>query len=250
MKVKFAVMMLLAIFVMSGCACCAQKSKGANELAIENQNLRDQIAQLQKEKAKEIDHVVRQKDKEFSELEKAKLKLEEALKNEIGDYKAKLEMTERGLVITFLSEVFFDSGKDMIRDDGKESIRKVAKVLNRDVVDSNVAIEGYTDNQPIKHSGWKTNWELSSARATNVLHYLIGKDIKPQRLSAIGYGEFKPIDTNDTKVGRARNRRVEIIILPKEMTKKSYEETQGKISEEARAAEESKAPQGDKESVK
>jgi chemotaxis protein MotB len=219
MKVKFAVIMLLAIFAMSGCAC-TQKAKRTDELEIENQNLKDQIAQLQKEKAKEVEHVVKQKDKELSELEKAKSRLEEALKKEIGNYKAKLEMTERGLVITFLSEVFFDSGKDMIREDGKESIRKVAEVLNRDVPDSNVAIEGHTDNQPIKHSGWETNWELSSARALSVLHYLVDEcKVAPTRLSADGYGEFRPVAANDTKENMQKNRRVEIVILPSKISK-------------------------------
>ena len=83
-----------------------------------------------------------------------------------------------------------------------------------------------------------------AARATSVLHYLIDScAIAPQRLSAIGYGEYRPIDTNETKAGRAKNRRVEIIILPKEISKKSYEEMQSKISEEARNQEESKIGQ-------
>jgi len=219
MRVKFTIIMFLAIFTMSGCAFI-QKAKRTDELEIENQNLRSRIAQLQKDKTKEVESVVKQKDKELSELEKAKLELEDALKKEIGNYKAKLEMTERGLVITFLSEVFFDSGKDVIRVDGKESIRKVAEVLNRDVPNSNVAIEGHTDNQPIKYSAWKTNWELSSARALAVLHYLIdGCTVKPTRLSANGYGEFRPVVANDTKENKQRNRRVEIVILPSKISK-------------------------------
>ena len=160
------------------------------------------------------------KDKEFSDLEEAKLKLEGALKKEIGDYKAKLELTERGLVITFLSEVFFDSGKDIIRENGKESIRKVAEVLNRDVPNSSVAIEGHTDNQLIKYSGWKTNWELSSARALAVLHYFVDEcAVAPTRLSANGYGEFRPVAVNDTKENMQKNRRVEIVILPSKISK-------------------------------
>ena len=219
MKVKFAVVIFLAIFAMSGCTYI-QRSKRADELEIENQSLQDRIAQLQKENAKEIAHVVKQKNKELSELEKAKLKLEDALKKEIGDYKAKLEMTERGLVVTFLSEVFFDSGKDTIRENGKESIRKVAEVLNRDVPDSNIAIEGHTDNQLIKHSGWKTNWELSSARALAVLHYFVDEcAVMPTRLSANGYGEFRPVVANDTEVNMQKNRRVEIVILPSKISK-------------------------------
>jgi len=219
MRAKFAVIMFLAIFSLSGCTYI-QRFKKADELEIENQNLKNRIAQLQKEKVKEIEHVVKQKDKELSELEKAKLDLEEALKKEIGDYKAKLEMTERGLVITFLSEVFFDSGKDVIRENGKESIRRVAEVLNHDVLNSNVAIEGHTDNQSIKYSGWKTNWELSSARALAVLHYFVDEcKVEPTRLSANGYGEFRPVVVNDTKENMQKNRRVEIVILPSKISK-------------------------------
>ena len=82
--------------------------------------------------------------------------------------------------------------------------------------DLNVGIEGHTDNVPIKYSGWKSNWELSSARAMSVLHYLIDDHgINPPRLSATGYGEYHPVETNDTAEGRQKNRRVEIVILPK-----------------------------------
>jgi len=219
MKVKIALIMLLVIFIVPGCANI-QKAQRTDDLELENRNLKNRIAQLQKEKAKEIGHVVKQKDKEFSELEKTKLELEEALKKEIGDYKAKLEMTERGLVITFLSEVFFDSGKDMIREGGKESIQKVAEILNRDAPDLNVAIEGHTDNSPIKYSGWKTNWELSSARALAVLHYLVDEcKVEPTRLSANGYGEFRPVAANDTKENMQKNRRVEIVIMPSKINK-------------------------------
>jgi len=204
---------------MSGCTYI-QRSTKADELEIDNQNLKNRVAQLQKEKVKEIEHVVKQKDKELSELEKAKLDLEEALKKEIGNYKAKLEISERGLVITFLSEVFFDSGKDIIREDGKESIRKVAEVLNRDIPDSNFAIEGHTDNQSIKYSGWKTNWELSSARALAVLHYFVDEcKVAPTRLSANGYAEFRPVAANDTTENMQKNRRVEIVILPSKISK-------------------------------
>ena len=76
-------------------------------------------------------------------------------------------------------------------------------------------IEGHTDNQPIKRSGWKSNWELSTARALSVLHYLSEKSVAEPRLAATGYGEYKPVATNDAREGRQKNRRVEIVILPK-----------------------------------
>lgn len=202
MRNNFFIFTVLAIslFSFSGCASLFKKNDSAKEI----ERLKEELARCSREKEKEV-----------SSLEKAKEELAQSLQKELGDYKAKLQMTERGLVITFLAEVFFDSGKDQIRSDGKESLKKVAQVLNANVPDSNVAIEGHTDNDPIKHSGWKSNWELSSARALAVLHYFIDEaGIKPERLSANGYGEYKPVASNDTLKGKQQNRRVEIVILP------------------------------------
>ena len=187
---------------------------------------------------------IRQLTTQVEDLEQAKRLLEERLSQEIADKQVLLEKTSRGLIITMANDILFDSGKAKLKSDAHSMLKKIARVLNENVADRDVGVEGHTDNVPIKHSGWKSNWELSTARATSVLHYLIDScDVAPQRLSAIGYGEYRLVDTNDTKAGRARNRRVEIIILPKDMTKKSYEEAQSKVSEEAKTAEESKAPQ-------
>ena len=216
MKARFALVIFsISVFLLSGCAYI-EKARRTGELEAENASLRNRIAQLQKEKTR----VHEEKDKELSELEQAKRELEESLKKEIGDYKAKLQMTERGLVITFLSEVFFDSGKDIIKADGKLSLDKVAEVLKRDVPNSQVAVEGHTDDDPIKYSGWKSNWELSSARALAVVHYLIDDcKVEPQRLSANGYGEYHPAAPNDTPQNKQKNRRVEIVILPSKISK-------------------------------
>ncbi|MFH1190967.1 MAG: flagellar motor protein MotB [Candidatus Omnitrophota bacterium] len=219
MQAKLMIIMILMVSMLSGCAYI-QKARRADELEIENASLRNMAAQLQKEKTKEVRQVYQEKDKELSDLEQAKRELEESLKKEIGEYKAKLQMTERGLVITFVSEIFFDSGKDKVKKDGKITLNKVAEVLNRDVPGSNIAIEGHTDNDPIKYSGWNSNWELSSARALAVLHDLIGEGkIKPQRLSANGYGEFHPVAPNDIVRNKQKNRRVEIVILPSKLSK-------------------------------
>ncbi|MBU2102777.1 MAG: OmpA family protein, partial [Candidatus Omnitrophica bacterium] len=172
MKVNVLMIVLVAgsVLFSSGCAT-VRKYKDSDK----------EIARLKAE----LERCNESKDKEISSLERARNELAQSLKRELSDYKAKLEMTERGLVITFLAEVFFDSGKDEIRSTGKESLKKVAQVLNTEVVDSNVAIEGHTDNDPIKHSGWKSNWELSSARALAVLHYFVDEaTVDPQRLSA------------------------------------------------------------------
>ncbi|MDD5432765.1 MAG: OmpA family protein [Candidatus Omnitrophica bacterium] len=151
----------------------------------------------------------------LSELEQAKKLLEDRLSSEIGDQQVKLQMMEKGLVITVVGDLVFDSGKAKIRREAYPIMDKVSVVLKDNVPQYNVGIEGHTDNIPIRSSGWKTNWELSSARALSVLHYLVNeKGISPERLSAIGYGEFRPVASNDTKEGRQANRRVEIVILP------------------------------------
>jgi len=153
--------------------------------------------------------------RQLDELSEARSLLESRLSQEIQDKQVKLEMMEKGLVITVVGDLLFDSGKAKIRREAYPTLDKVARVLYENVPQFNVGIEGHTDNQPIKLSGWKTNWELSSARALSVLHYLVKqKGIAPERLSANGYGEFHPVTSNDTKEGRQLNRRVEIVILP------------------------------------
>ena len=133
-------------------------------------------------------------------------------------------MTERGLVLTFLDEIFFDSGKAVIRIEATPILEKVATVLRQTVPDSSVAVEGHTDNEPIKYSAWRSNWELSSARALAVVHHFIDREgLEPDRIRAVGFGEHHPVTSNDTPEGRRQNRRVEVVILPKQLKVKKEE---------------------------
>ena len=162
--------------------------------------------------AQKIDELSNQLD----ELSQAKKLLEERLGQEISDKQVKLQMMEKGLVITVVGDLLFDSGKAKIRSEAYPLLDKVSAVLKDNMAGFNIGIEGYTDNVPIKHSNWKSNWELSTARSLSVLHFLVKeKGISPERLSAIGFGEFRPVSSDDTKAGRKLNRRVEIVIQPK-----------------------------------
>ncbi|MCX5714684.1 MAG: OmpA family protein [Candidatus Omnitrophica bacterium] len=153
---------------------------------------------------------------QLDELAQAKKLLEEQLGQEIRDKEVSLQMMEKGLVITFVADILFDSGKATIKTDSYPTLNKVTSVLETNVPDFNIGIEGHTDNQPIKFSGWKSNWELSTARALSVLHYMVDKKgISPERVSAVGYGEHRPVASNDSLEGRHQNRRVEVVILPK-----------------------------------
>ena len=200
--------------VISGCSITFQKGRRSDiekirSLSYEIEALNAKLEQLQSEK-----------DNELSELDKTKGLLEKRLQKEIGDKEVRLEMAEKGLAIIFLAEVLFDSGKADIKQEALGVLDKVADVLKENIGDRNIGIEGHTDNEPIKHSGWKSNWELSTARATSVLHYIVdSKGIEPEKVSATGYGEYRPVSPNDTSEGRRQNRRVEIVILPKNIEK-------------------------------
>lgn len=170
---------------------------------------------FQKGRRSDVERISELED-QLSQLKSTKMLLEDKLKQEIADKQVRLELTDKGLVITFVAEVLFDSGKTKIKSEAYSTLDKVAGVIQQEVPNMEIGIEGHTDNQPIKVSGWKSNWELSSARAMSVLHYLVDqKGLTPERVSAIGCGEFRPIASNDTPEGRRTNRRVEIIILPK-----------------------------------
>ncbi len=169
---------------------------------------------FQKGRRSDVEEIAKLKGR-LNSLEKAKAELEASLSKEISDQEVSVKMMDRGLVITFVAEVLFDSGKAQLRESSFEKLDKIIEVLNTTVKDLSVGIEGHTDDVPIQRSGWKSNWELSSARALSVLHYMTeAHNISPGRLSATGYGEFRPIADNSTAEGRQKNRRVEIVILP------------------------------------
>ncbi|NMB44859.1 MAG: OmpA family protein [Firmicutes bacterium] len=119
---------------------------------------------------------------------------------------------ERGLVVRFADRAFFDLGKADIRADALPILKQVAEILRP--LPNHVRVEGHTDNLPIHTERFPSNWELSTARATSVIRFLVEEmHLDPERLSAAGYGEYRPVDTNETVVGKARNRRVDLVIL-------------------------------------
>lgn len=119
---------------------------------------------------------------------------------------------ERGVVIRILDRAFFEEGKADLKDEAKMALKALSPVLKR--IPNRIAVEGHTDNVPINNSEFKSNWELSVKRATEVVRYLIEEEgISPKRLSASGYAEYRPIAPNDSPHGRALNRRIEITIL-------------------------------------
>jgi len=175
-----------------------------------------QHLQTLSEQLEQVKALAQLKADEANRLREAKALLEQRLSSEIAAEDISVGFDERGLVVRVLDQILFDSGKANLRQNAHPVLEKVAQVLNQELPDQPVGVEGHTDNEPIKHSRWKDNWELSLARARSVLTYLVDRqDISPQRIAATGYGEHRPIASNETPQGRQQNRRVEIVVLPR-----------------------------------
>ncbi len=139
-------------------------------------------------------------------------KMKSYVKKKDLEDKINMEITKRGLVVRFSGEVLYEIGEAVIKPEGKKILSEVVKNI-KDIPNS-VAVEGHTDSWPINNENFPSNWELSTTRAVNVIKYFIEKhDINPQRLSAAGYSKYRPLYENNTSVRRAKNRRVEVVIL-------------------------------------
>jgi chemotaxis protein MotB len=135
------------------------------------------------------------------------LALDPALKG-----KFQVRMEGRGLVISLAEAGFFPSGTATLKPDAVDALRLLAHTVSDKAL--HVIVEGHTDNVPVRGGKYASNWELSTGRASTVVSMFIEQGLDPSRLSASGYGEFKPVAPNDTAEGRARNRRVDIVLAP------------------------------------
>jgi chemotaxis protein MotB len=181
------------------------------------------------EMRQEIDRLTENSNQLQQHLEQARVEREARLAEVQGTYDelvGKLEEEiERGevkiselkgkLTVNVVDKILFDSGKANLKKAGLSVLQQIGDIL-KTAVDKNIQVEGHTDNVPIRGtlaSKFPSNWELSTARATTVLHFLQDKvGISGERLSAVGYGEYQPIESNSTAEGRALNRRIQIVL--------------------------------------
>lgn len=139
------------------------------------------------------------------------------LEEEIQRGEVKISELKGKLTVNVVDKILFDSGQAALKPAGIKVLQQIGDIL-KTAVDKDIQVEGHTDNVPIRGTltqVYPTNWELSTARATTVLHFLQDKvGISGERLSAIGYGEYQPIASNGTAEGRALNRRIQIVLTP------------------------------------
>lgn len=123
-------------------------------------------------------------------------------------------MVRKGrMVLKLPAEVLFSSGRAELSTQGRGALGEVANVL-KEFPDRSFMVAGHTDAEPVKDSGYRNNWQLSTARALTVSEFFIEQGVKPQNLVTAGYGEFDPISSNDNARGRQENRRIELVLLP------------------------------------
>jgi chemotaxis protein MotB len=139
--------------------------------------------------------------------------LVEKLRSMIDSGQIKVTIRNGRMLIALPNDVLFDSGKTAVKAEGKDAIGKIAQVLAT-IADRRFLVAGHTDNVPIKTRQFPSNWELSTARAVEVLQLLIAGGMKPGVVGAAGYAEFDPVAANDTPEGKAQNRRIEIVLEP------------------------------------
>ena len=184
----------------------AEKRQKIADLEAENTKLKENVAQLQT------------KSQEVEKASNTYKELLQEMKGEISQGQVTITELKGKLTMDVVDKILFASGESKVKKEGLEVLSRVVEIL-KNVKDKNIRIEGHTDNVQITSrlaKVYPTNWELSAARAINVTKYLQQQGIDPKILSSTAFGEFQPLADNNTPEGKAKNRRIAIILLPKD----------------------------------
>ena len=146
-----------------------------------------------------------------SNLAKIVAKLQAYLSELIKADMVNLRSNTLWVEVEIKNNILFDSGSAIVNPEAQEPLARIAEVLRE--VPNRIQVEGFTDNRPINTPVYPSNWELSAARAANIVNLLMKSGVRPERMSAVGYGEFQPIADNGTEQGRMQNRRVVLVIM-------------------------------------
>lgn len=207
----------------------AAAAAARDEVVADNQGLRDRLKGL----GQDVDKLVAEKSSLAQTLDDARRALERArdlqaaaearnalfrqlterLKKMIDAGTLSVRVARGRLVIDLKQDILFPSGSADVSDIGRETLVEVGRVLD-DFTDRRFQVEGHTDNVPIKTTKFPSNWELSAARALAVVRIFVESGMRPENLSAAGFGEFQPRADNQGDEGRKLNRRIEVVLVP------------------------------------
>jgi chemotaxis protein MotB len=194
------------------------------DLRQEREVLARDVAKLETSKRLLTDHL-RKRDAQVAELSRLQSTYEGLvadLESEVSAGQIQIEQLREGLRLNLSQEILFPSGAVDLNPRGADVLRKVAARLHR--TDHRVEVQGHSDDVPLSPklaARWGSNWELAAARASRVVRLLEAEKVDPARLTAVSYGQYAPVASNDTPEGRARNRRIEIRLIPIEAVEPS-----------------------------
>jgi chemotaxis protein MotB len=198
----------------------AETASCLTEKQAQVQALQQQIDALNREKATLV-QTEADKDAELTKLKGTYDQVVGNLQSEISSGQIQVTQLKDKLTLNMVEKILFNSGQAEVKASGQKVLDSIAAAL-KNVQDKDIRVEGYTDNvalSPKLVDRFPTNWELSTARATNVVRYLVEKDgLDPSHLIAAGFGEYHPLTSNDTPEGRAQNRRIDIVLVPHEVS--------------------------------
>jgi chemotaxis protein MotB len=188
------------------------------DIALENQRLKEHVGYLTQQLDEAVAKVSREKEEEMARLKATQEDMLKAMQKEVEQGQIKITQIADRLSLNIVDKILFPSGEAEISEQGKEVLKRVGAVLKQ-AKDKTIRIEGHTDNVPIAkplQARFPSNWELSTARATNVVRFLQDDGgIEAASLEAVGRGEYHPIASNAKPAGRSQNRRIEIILFPR-----------------------------------
>ena len=227
-RFQLATAVIAAALAMGGCVStgkydklAADKNQEITSLQKEKSSLQEQTAALDKEKSS-LQEQIAALEKEKAALQSTSQErqsqydaLVKKLSAEVEQGQLQVRQYKNMLSVDVAEKIFFDSGRAELKESGKEVLGKVGEAL-KSYEDKVIRVVGYTDNVPIAKAMQKiypTNWELSVARATNVVRFLQDAGVPPVRMVAAGRGEYSPVAENDTPEGRQKNRRIEIMLI-------------------------------------
>src|SRR5205809_3101142 len=231
--------MIAAALTASGCVSTGEFEKvQADKAGLEQQTreLQSQRSALEEQKAArerqqgnlraELEALARQKAQLETSNQQTKSQYDGLVRNlteEVKKGQLQVRQYKDMVTVDVAEQLFFDSGRASLNDTGKDVLKKVDEAL-KGYEDKVIRVVGHTDNVPISKAAQKvfpSNWELSVARATNVVHYLQEVGIPPERMIASGRAEYQPVAENDTPEGRKKNRRIEITLIDKNLVQEA-----------------------------
>jgi chemotaxis protein MotB len=213
--------------------CQAELGQTQNQLGASHAH-EDQLRKEREERDDEIEHLradaaklatnLQATEHEMEALRRAHAQAEQRnelyrtlvarLRDAIGAGTLAVEVRKGKMLVKLGDAILFDPGQAALKPDGQRALRQVAQAL-KEIPDRDFLVAGHTDNRPIKNSPFASNWDLSTARAVTVGRFLQGEGVDPRRLAAAGYSEFDALADNDTEAGRALNRRIEVVVMPR-----------------------------------